>query len=80
MDSKYEYSVGEIAQIRIGARVSAARMLDDDLLTQFASDTQACVVLSKNEFTPITGQYYVFLQQDQIQGWVYYYDLEKLNG
>lgn len=80
MDSKYEYNDGEIAQIRIGARVFSGRMISDSSLVNFASDTQNCVVLGKDQMSAVTGQYYVFLQQDQTQGWVYYYDLEKLNG
>lgn len=82
MSSKYEYDDGEIAQIRTGARVTAGRLAFSDLglLTHFASATQNCVILGKNNLLPTSGQYFVFLQQDQVQGWVYYYDLEKLDG
>jgi hypothetical protein len=80
MGSKYEYDTGEITQIRIGARVDAGRMISGDSLMHFASDTQNCIILGKNELSALTGQYFVFLQQDQIQGWVFYYDLEKLDG
>ena len=80
MGSKYEYDAGELAKIRIGARVFAGRMISGDSLVHFASDAQNCIVLGKDQMSTITGQYYVFLQQDQTQGWVFYYDLEKLDG
>jgi hypothetical protein len=79
MSSKFEYDVGEIAQIRIGARIHSGRILSGYDIMNFASEMQNCVILHKDtEFG--RDQYFVFLQQDQIQGWVYYYDLEKLNG
>lgn len=54
--------------------------MNDATLMTYVSEAQNCVILEQDRRLTSIVQYYVFLQQDQIQGWVYYYDLEKLDG
>jgi hypothetical protein len=81
MTSKFEFDVGQTVTIRNGAAIHAGRNLSGDELICFSSETQICIILQRSgEFDTISrDRYYVFLQQDQTQGWVNYYVLEKLD-
>ena len=82
MASKFEFDVGQTVAIRQGAAIHAGRIVSvDDQLIYFCSEAQICIILKRSgQFDTMSrDRYYVFLQQDQTQGWVYYYDLEKLD-
>jgi hypothetical protein len=82
MGSKFEFDTGEIAHIKQLTRVYSGRLLNDEILVQFASQEQNCLILhvDKDFGSIFRDRYFIFLQVDQIQGWVNYYDLEKLDG
>jgi hypothetical protein len=80
--SRFEFDTGEIACIKELTRIYSGRLLNDEVLVQFASEGQNCVILhvDKDFGSIFRDRYFIFLQVDQIQGWVNYYDLEKLDG
>ena len=80
MSSRFEFKIGEIALIRENSYLCQGRIMNDATLMTYVSEAQNCVILEQDRRLTSIVQYYVFLQQDQIQGWVYYYDLEKLDG
>jgi hypothetical protein len=79
MTQTHRFEIGELAYIKKYMGVSASRLFEH--LMDFATVDQACVVLARdNDAFNVIEYYYVFLQYDQIRGWVHKYDLEKLDG
>lgn len=80
MYDDHKFDIGELALIRKYIGVSASRLFEH--LMDFATIDQACIVLGMDNMGggKAIDYYYIFLQYDQIQGWVHKYDLEKLDG
>jgi len=78
----FKFERGEVCKIRIAAIVRSDTTLNNDVFMHSTTEEQHCVILRRSgDFDVSTNDiYYVYLQQDQIQGWAYYYDLEKLDG
>ena len=77
MRDTHKFEIGELTLIRKYNGVSASRLFEHSM--EFASMDQFCVVLAKDGNT-VVDYYFIYLQYDQIQGWVHKYDLEKLDG
>lgn len=80
MEQTHRFEIGELAYIRKYIGVSASRMFEH--LMDFATVDQGCIILAMDSMSggKVVDYYYIFLQYDQIQGWVHKYDLEKLDG
>jgi hypothetical protein len=79
---RYQYEVGELVCVKAGASVYSNNLARLDIDTHFSIEKQFCLVLDRDGGLnqDVMDRYLVFLQQDQIQGWIYCFELEKLNG
>ena len=79
---RYRYEVGELVSVKAGASIYSTSFAKLNMDTHFSIEMQFCLVLDRDgELNQdVMDRYLVFLQQDQIQGWIYCFELEKLNG